>query len=82
MATHPPLTVALSVIPSLPRPLLCRLVERAIERLDEVEPDPDFEPDDFAEDDDPAEYEDAGGCGSYGIDQREMQHLGGAWRDL
>lgn len=38
-----PLDVVLSVIPSLPRPLLARLIERAIERLDEMEPDPDVE---------------------------------------
>lgn len=34
-----------------------RLVERAIERVDELELNPDLEPDDFAEDDDPAEDE-------------------------
>ena len=60
MATHPPLTVALSVIPRLPRPLLVRLVERAIERLDELELDPDLEPDDFPEDDDPREDDNPG----------------------
>lgn len=38
-----PLSTALSVIPSLPRPLLARLVERAIERLDEEDGDPDLE---------------------------------------
>ncbi|HVL77877.1 MAG TPA: hypothetical protein VM346_01165 [Sphingomicrobium sp.] len=42
----PPLDVALSVIPSLPRPLLSRLVLRAIERLDELDGDPDFEEND------------------------------------
>lgn len=40
-----PLNVALPVIPSLPRPLLARLVTRAIERLDEIDGDPDFEED-------------------------------------
>lgn len=38
-----PLATALSVIPSLPRPLLARLVERAIERLDEIDGDSDQE---------------------------------------
>lgn len=40
-----PLNVALAVIPSLPRPLLARLVTRAIERLDEIDGDPDVEDD-------------------------------------
>jgi hypothetical protein len=40
-----PLSLALSVIPSLPRPLLTRLVERAIERLDAMDGDPDLEDD-------------------------------------
>lgn len=39
-----PLSVALSVIPSLPRPLLSRLVDRAIERLDEMDGDTELEP--------------------------------------
>lgn len=43
MATHPPLSQALSIIPSLPRPLLSRLVARAIERLDEIDGDADLE---------------------------------------
>lgn len=38
-----PLDLALSVIPSLPRALLARLVERAIECLDEMDGDPDVE---------------------------------------
>lgn len=42
------LSTALSVIPSLPRPLLCRLVARAIEHLDEMDGDPDLEDDDPA----------------------------------
>lgn len=55
MATHPqsqggpsglPLSAALSIIPSLPRPLLSRLVTRAIERLDEIDGEPDLEDDD------------------------------------
>jgi hypothetical protein len=49
MASHPatvgsasalPLHIALSVIPSLPRPLLVRFVARAIERLDSEDDDP------------------------------------------
>lgn len=37
--------VALAMIPSLPRPVLSRLVTRMIERMDEIDGDPDFEPD-------------------------------------
>ncbi len=43
-----PLDVVLSAIPSLPRALLARLVERAIECLDEMDGDPDLEDDDPA----------------------------------
>lgn len=61
MATQPhttggasalPLSLALSVIPSLPRPMLSRLVARAIDRLDEMDGDPDLEDDDPIEEDD------------------------------
>ena len=38
-----PLELALTVIPSLPRPILARIVARAIERLDEIDGDPDAE---------------------------------------
>jgi hypothetical protein len=38
-----PLAAALAVIPSLPRPLLNRIVERAIEHMDQIDGDPDFE---------------------------------------
>lgn len=41
------LPIALAVIPSLPRPLLKRLVSRAIEHLDEMDGDPDLEDDGF-----------------------------------
>ena len=41
-----PLDVLLSMIPSLPRAALSRLTERAIDRLDEIDGDPDLEPDD------------------------------------
>lgn len=51
MATHShSIDAALAVIPSLPRPLLNRLVERAIERLDELDGDADFEDATDAED--------------------------------
>jgi hypothetical protein len=43
IAAPAPLDLALSVIPSLPRPVLARLVARAIERLDEIDGDPDAE---------------------------------------
>lgn len=33
----------LSAIPSLPRPILARLTQRLIDRLDEIDPDPDME---------------------------------------
>lgn len=43
-----PLDLVLSLIPSLPRALLSRLVERAIECLDDMDGDPDIEDDDPA----------------------------------
>jgi hypothetical protein len=48
-----PLADALAIISSLPRPLLSRIVARAIERLDEIDGDPDLEDDcgDYGEDD-------------------------------
>jgi hypothetical protein len=45
-----PLADALAIIPSLPRPLLSRLVARSIERLDEMDGDPDLEDATNAED--------------------------------
>lgn len=51
----PPLDTLLGVIPSLPRPILGRLVERAIERLDEIDGDADLEDDDPPEDTNDAE---------------------------
>lgn len=39
-----PFETLLSVIPSLPRPLLARLTARLIDRLDEIDGDPDLEP--------------------------------------
>ncbi|WP_156416975.1 hypothetical protein [Sphingopyxis sp. H050] len=44
MAARLPLDLALDIIPSLPRPLLARMVARMIERLDELDGDPDLEP--------------------------------------
>ena len=38
-----PLDLILSALPTLPRPILSRLVARAIERLDEIDGDPDLE---------------------------------------
>lgn len=40
-----PLAVILSVLPSLPRPVLQRLTARMIDRLDEMDGDPDTEDD-------------------------------------
>jgi hypothetical protein len=34
----------LAVIPSMPRPALARLVQQAIDRMDDLDGDPDFEP--------------------------------------
>lgn len=44
MATHPePLDILLRAIPSLPRAALDRLVTQAIDRMDELDPDPEME---------------------------------------
>lgn len=91
MATHPhdhsiasalPLSAALAIIPSLPRPLLSRLVARAIERLDEMDGDADLEQDDWPEEDDPSggsaddEGEPMEGFPArYGIDQTRLPTL-------
>lgn len=42
-ATALPLDALLATIPSLPRPVLARLVTRMIDRMDELDPDPDAE---------------------------------------
>lgn len=39
-----PAHIALALIPSLPRPQLERLVQRLIDGLDDMDPDPDIEP--------------------------------------
>lgn len=43
-----PLDALLTVLPSMPRPMLARLTARLIERLDEMDSDPDLEDDDPA----------------------------------
>ncbi|USI78722.1 hypothetical protein [Sphingopyxis sp. USTB-05] len=43
-ASSLPLDLALDIIPSLPRPLLARMVARMIDRLDELDGDTDLEP--------------------------------------
>lgn len=42
-ATALPLPAVLATIPSLPRPVLARLVARMIDRMDELDGDPDLE---------------------------------------
>lgn len=42
-----PLEALLSALPSLPRPLLARLTMRLIEKVDEIDADPDLEDDDL-----------------------------------
>lgn len=44
LASSLPLDLALEIIPSLPRPVLERMVARMIDRLDELDGDPDIEP--------------------------------------
>lgn len=44
-ASRLPADVALSLIPSLPRPVLERLAQRIIDHLDDMDPDPAVEPD-------------------------------------
>jgi hypothetical protein len=43
-ASRLPAEIALSLIPSLPRPALERLVQRLIDGLDDMDPDSDLEP--------------------------------------
>ncbi len=79
------LEVLLSALPSLPRPLLARLTTRLIERLDEIDGNPDDEDDDpgggnVEDEGENAGAEDAGGCGEHGIDQRELRWNGGGGR--
>ncbi len=51
-----PLELLLSSIPSLPRHVLARLVDRAIEQMDEIDGDPDLEIT-GEDDEDGADYE-------------------------
>ena len=53
IGSHLPLNVALAIVPTLPRPVLARLVARAIERLDELDGDADLEPEVTEQDDEP-----------------------------
>jgi len=53
IGSHIPLNVALAIVPTLPRPILSRLVTRAIERLDELDGDADLEPEVTEQDDEP-----------------------------
>ena len=53
IGSHLPLNVALAIVPTLPRPILSRLVARAIERLDELDGDADLEPEVTEQDDEP-----------------------------
>lgn len=57
-----PLDIVLSAIPSLPRAELARIAERMIDRLDELDGDPDLE------DDDPA-----GQCDEDGVNTASRQ---------
>lgn len=74
-----PLDAILSAVPTLPRAVLSRLVARAIDRLDEIDGDPDLEdsdcdtcvtdlPHDLADQGDD-EIEQGRVAGIYGIDQ-------------
>lgn len=45
MHQPPSIDAALAMLPSLPRPMLTRLVARMIERIDEIDGDPDLEKD-------------------------------------
>lgn len=94
MASHPhtlggasalPLSVALAIIPSLPRPLLSRLVARAIERLDEMDGQIDDEDDDpgggnVEDEGETAGAEDTGEVADYAEDQRSFSWRYGTYR--
>ena len=53
IGSHVPLNVALAILPTLPRPLLVRLVANAIDRLDQMDGDADLEPEVTEQDDEP-----------------------------
>jgi hypothetical protein len=67
-----PLDVLLMALPSLPRPVLSRLVARAIDYLDEIDGDPDFEDSDEDEgvEDGPFDPEEDYGAEELGEDAR------------
>jgi hypothetical protein len=74
------LEVLLSALPSLPRSLLARLTARMIERLDEMDGDPELEDDDpgggnVEDEGETAASEDCGHVGDYLTDQRTL-----SWR--
>lgn len=52
-----PIEALLSAIPGLPRPVLARLTARMIDRLDEIDGDPDSEPNGDEQDHSDAEDE-------------------------
>ena len=60
IGSHMPLNVALAILPTLPRPLLVRLVANAIDLIDTRDGDPDLEAE-VTEQDDEAEEDDHGG---------------------
>lgn len=61
-----PLDLILDTIPSLPRPLLSRMVQKMIDRLDQMDADSDLEPEDTdhsgGEDDFCCTMQDGPGC--------------------
>jgi hypothetical protein len=68
-ASRLPADIALSLIPSLPRPQLERLVQRLVDHLDDEDGDPDLEPEETeetdhsgGEDDSTAIVHDGPGC--------------------
>lgn len=71
-----PLDVMLSAIPSLPRPILARLTAKMIDRMDELDGDPDLEDGDedrcAAADDEVV----SGPAGGWQVWHREHLHLG------
>lgn len=68
-ATALPLDVLLSAIPSLPRKVLARLTARLIDRLDELDPDPDAEPEEDC-------------CPAGDDDVRDGPMPGRTWREI
>lgn len=68
-----PLDLLLGSVPSLPRAILARLTARMIERLDELDGDPDLEPDydDTSIDDGPCDTDTDREAGSWAEDQLE-----------